>query len=163
MEHLHFGFSYVGLIFLLMLFIPNFIWTKYKPQGYEESLKKENKVLVLFERIGEFSVTVLVLIFDDFNIHTINLWSLFLFVAILCMGVYELYWIRYFKSERKLSDFYADFLKIPAPGAVLPVLAFFLLGLYGKNIFLLLATLILGIGHIGIHLLHRRECKNKEI
>lgn len=24
----HFGFSYVGLIYLLMLFIPNIIWTK---------------------------------------------------------------------------------------------------------------------------------------
>ena len=30
----HFGFSYEGLLYLLMLFIPNIIWTKYKPEGY---------------------------------------------------------------------------------------------------------------------------------
>ena len=24
----HFGFSYIGLIWLLMLFVPNIIWTK---------------------------------------------------------------------------------------------------------------------------------------
>lgn len=29
----HFGFSYVGLIYLLMLFVPNIIWTKCKPEG----------------------------------------------------------------------------------------------------------------------------------
>lgn len=30
----HLGFSYVGLLFLLLLFIPNLIWTKNKPHGY---------------------------------------------------------------------------------------------------------------------------------
>ena len=43
----HFGFSYIGLIWLLMLFVPNIIWTKNKPSGYEESTKKEKKVLLL--------------------------------------------------------------------------------------------------------------------
>lgn len=52
----HFGFSYIGLLFLLLLFIPNVIWTRKKPQGYMPG--KENKVLVFFERIGEgFTVT----------------------------------------------------------------------------------------------------------
>lgn len=39
----HFGFSYVGLIFLLMLMIPNLIWTKRQPQGY--SAENENRFL----------------------------------------------------------------------------------------------------------------------
>ena len=37
------------------------------------------------------------------------------------------------------------------------VLAFLLLAIYGKNIVLGIAVLILGIGHIGIHLMHRKE------
>lgn len=41
----HFGFSYVGLIYLLMLFIPNAIWTKNQPKEYEKYAKGENKVL----------------------------------------------------------------------------------------------------------------------
>ncbi len=40
------GFSYVGLLFLLMLFIPNIMWTKRKPQGYTD--ESENKILLFF-------------------------------------------------------------------------------------------------------------------
>lgn len=65
--------------------------------------------------------------------------------------------MRYFKSERRLADFYSSLLGIPVVEATLPVLAFFLLGIYGKVIWMLIASVILGIGHIGIHLQHRRE------
>ena len=73
------------------------------------------------------------------------------------MILYECYWIRYFKSEKKMKDFYSDFLGIPVSGATLPVLSFFMLGVYGENIYLIISTIILGIGHIGIHLNHKRE------
>ena len=48
------GFSYIGLIWLVMLFVPNFIWMKNKPKDYEEYAKKENKVLLAIERVGQF-------------------------------------------------------------------------------------------------------------
>ena len=35
--------------------------------------------------------------------------------------------------------------------------SFLLLAVYGKNLVLGVAVLILGIGHIGIHLMHKRE------
>ena len=78
---MHFGFSYVGLVYLVMLMLPNLIWTKNQPTDYEKYARNENKVL----------------------------------------------------------------------------LAFLLLAIYGKNIILGIAVVILGIGHIGIHLMHRRE------
>ena len=40
---------------------------------------------------------------------------------------------------------------------VVMVAAFFLLGVYGRNIPMLLSTVILGVGHIGIHLAHAKE------
>ena len=40
---MNFGFSYIGLIFIAMLLIPNIIWTKQKPEGYAEYSKNENK------------------------------------------------------------------------------------------------------------------------
>lgn len=73
------------------------------------------------------------------------------------MLLYELWWFRYFRSQRKLSDFYSSFLFIPLAGATLPVLAFFLLGIYGRVFWMLIAAVLLGIGHIGIHLQHKRE------
>ena len=41
---MHFGFSYVGLIFLLMLFVPNSFWPKYPPQDYDKYVARESKV-----------------------------------------------------------------------------------------------------------------------
>ena len=46
---------------------------------------------------------------------------------------------------------------ITVAGATLPVVAFLLLGIYGRNIFLIISTIVLGIGHIGIHLNHKKE------
>ena len=154
---MHFGFSYVGLIFLLMLMIPNMIWSKNKPKNYDKYVKNENKVLLIFEKIGEALVTCLSLIFTDFNINTINNWSIVLLVAFLLLVLYEIYWIRYFKSEKEMKDQYRSILGIPVAGATLPVFAFLLLGVYGKNIFLIISTIILGIGHIGIHINHYKE------
>ena len=73
---MHFGFSYVGLVYLVMLMLPNIIWTKNQPKDYEKYAQNENRVL---------------------------------------------------------------------------------LAVYGKNIILGIAVVILGIGHIGIHLMHRKE------
>lgn len=152
-----FGFSYVGLIFLVMLFVPNIIWSKNKPQDYEKYVKNENRVLLVFERMGEALVTCVSLIFSDFNVNGITLWSLWQAAAFLLMILYEIYWIRYFKSSKTMKDFYGSLLGIPVPGATLPVAAFLLLGIYGKNIFMIASVAILGVGHIGIHLNHRKE------
>ena len=159
MHHLHFGFSYIGLIFLIMLFIPNIIWSKNQPKDYEVYADNENKILVILERIGEVAVACLALIFSDFNINKITYWSLFLLLSLILMILYEMYWIRYFRSEKTMKDFYSSILGIPVAGATLPVFAFLSLSLYGKNIFMLVATLILGVGHIGIHLKHYKETK----
>ena len=156
---MHFGFSYVGLIFLAMLMIPNWVWTKNQPEDYDKYVINENKVLLVLERIGEVTVSALCLIFSDFNIGVISVWSVWLLAAFLLMTLYEIYWIRYFMSSKTMEDFYSSILGIPVAGATLPVAAFFLLAIYGKNIFLGIAVIILGIGHIGIHLNHRKEIR----
>ena len=152
-----FGFSYVGLIWLIMLFVPNFIWTKNKPQDYEEYVHNENKVLLIFERLGQFIVTPAALIFSDFNYKGWNFWLPVLGLSFLCMVLYELFWVRYFKSRKTMKDFYRSFCGVPVAGATLPVIAFFLLGIYGGNGLMIIGSIILGIGHVGIHLAHKKE------
>lgn len=154
---MNFGFSYIGLIFLFMLFIPNLLWTKNKPEHYDEYVKNENKILRIFENIGQVLVVCIVLIFKDFNIKTDSLWIIWLILSFAFMVLYEFYWIKYFKSEKTMRDFYSSLLGIPVAGATLPVIAFFLLGIYGKSILLIIAVIILGIGHIGIHMNHKKE------
>lgn len=155
-----FGFSYVGLIYLAMLFIPNLFWTKCKPDDYEKYAKNENKILKLFESVGQVLVSCIVLVFKDFNIRLGSWWIILLILSFIFMMLYEIYWVRYFKSKKAMKDFYSSLLGIPVAGATLPVIAFLLLGIYGKNIPLIIAVIILGIGHIGIHINHKKEIDN---
>ncbi len=151
----HLGFSYVGALFLIMLFVPNALWARKKPQGY--SSEHESRILLAFERAGEVLTTACALIFDDFNFHGWSCWTWWLAAAFLLMILYELWWARYFRGGRRMADFYSSFLGIPLAGATLPVAAFFLLGVYGTVVPMMAAAAVLGIGHIGIHLQHSRK------
>jgi hypothetical protein len=155
----HLGFSYIGLIFLLMLWIPNAIWSKNKPVDYTPA--QENKILLLFERIGQVCCTCSILIFSDFNLAPFSAWSLWQIASFFLMLLYELNWIRYFTKEHTEENFYRSFCGIPVPGASLPVMAFLLLGIYGKVIWLIISAIIIGIGHIGIHVQHYKAIKQR--
>ncbi|MCM1144763.1 MAG: hypothetical protein NC318_13245 [Blautia sp.] len=154
----HIGFSYIGVIFLLLLFIPNIVWTRNMPQGYIST--NENKILLFLERVGQILTCCCAVLFSDFNLHGWTAWSWWLAVAFLLMIMYEFWWVRYFRSRREMADFYSSFLGIPYAGATLPVMAFFLLGVYGKVLWMMIATVILGIGHIGIHVQHGKEVRH---
>ena len=160
------GFCFTGFIFLLMLFIPNIYWgAKAKPEGYDEAAKNENKILLLLERTGEVLVTTSLLIFPALNPYLKLLpegvyfdWKIIMCVtALILMILYECYWIRYFKSEHTLKDQYSSFAGFPLAGATLPVISVLLLGLYAMNLIVIVSGIILGIGHIGIHLMHSKE------
>jgi hypothetical protein len=155
----HFGFSYVGLIYLLMLWVPNILWSKNKPTDYTPS--QENKVLAVFERVGQVACTASLLLFRDTNLAPFTAWTLWQIASFALMLLYEVYWIRYFTGEHTQASFYRSLLGIPVPGATLPVAAFLLLGVYGKVIWLIVASVILGVGHIGIHLQHRAAVVRK--
>lgn len=155
----HFGFSYIGLIYMLLLQIPNILWARNKPVGYDPS--GENKALLIFERVGQVLCTAAVLFFNDTNPRGWETWIAWLIASVSLMVLYECYWIRYFHGKRTLTDFYRPFLGVPAPGATLPAAAFLLLGIYGKLIWLIIASVILGIGHIGIHIQHIKKLKVK--
>lgn len=134
---------------MIMLFVPNIIWSR-NPHENEMFLHDENRILLILERAGQ----VLVTIFSLFCGASLSFNPVFL-VAFLFLIIYELYWIRYFRNPD--CDMYASFLMIPLPVATLPVLAFVLLGVYSDNIFLIISTVILAIGHISIHMNHKNE------
>jgi len=155
----HLGFSYVGLVYLLMLFVPNILWSKRLPADY--SAAGENQWLRLLERVGQTACTVTVLIFSDYDLTSFSIRSLWFVASFALMLLYELCWLRYFIGGRTQEDFYKSFLGIPLPLATLPVAAFLLLGIYGGVIWLAAAAVVLGIGHIGIHAGHARALREK--
>ncbi|MEE0777128.1 MAG: hypothetical protein U0M15_08745, partial [Bacillota bacterium] len=98
----HLGFSYVGLVYLLMLFLPNILWARQRPQGYDEIVRDEPKSFLWLERLGQVSVTCCALVFADTNLRPISWWSIWLAASLCCMALYEMTWIRYFFSARNL-------------------------------------------------------------
>lgn len=160
--NVEFRFSFIGLLFLMMLTIPNLLWSQNQPEAYEHYVHKENKVLLILERIGEIATTCISLFFANLHISSLSFKMIWLLLAFILMIIYELYWIHYFQSDKTMKDFYNDYLKIPVAGATLPVLAFFILGIYGQSMLLIISTVILGIGHIGIHLNHQKEIRKDE-
>ncbi|MDM8275620.1 hypothetical protein [Enorma phocaeensis] len=153
---MQFGFSIVGVVFLAMLFIPNIKWAKNQPLGYEELSRRENKTLLAFERIGQVLATCSSVVFvcpQGFSLP----WLLWLLAAFLLMLLYEVAWARYFKGGEKLDGMYQPLGPIPVPIASLPVAALALLGIWYQSPITVIAALMLGIGHIGIHLGHLHE------
>ena len=117
----NFGFSYIGVIYLLMLWIPNAIWAKCKPEGYDPS--SERKVLLVFERIGQVLCTATILLFTNYNPRSIEPWTVWFIASAALMILYEVFWLRYFRSKQTVADFYRPIFGIPVPGAALPVAA----------------------------------------
>lgn len=154
---MRFGFSWVGLCYLAMLLIPNILWIRRQPRDYERYVKGESKILLALERAGEVLVTCAAVLFSDFDLRPWTAWCAFLTASFFCMALYEIFWVRYFRSGRTMRDFYGPLFHIPVPGASLPAAGFLLLGIYGGNSLMILSSLLLGAGHIGIHLAHARE------
>ena len=72
----HFGFSYIGLLWLLMLFVPNLLWIRRKPAGYDPA--GENRGLLVLGRGGGGCVTGTALLFEDYDSKLFTFWSLWL-------------------------------------------------------------------------------------
>lgn len=154
----HFGFSWLGLVYLLMLFLPNIAWSRVLPEGYDPS--DENRALVVLERVGQIGCTFCALFFTDFDPAPLSPWSAWLAASLALMILYEICWARHFKNGGDTRSMYGSFLKIPVPLASLPVTAFLLLGIYGRVIWMVISAALLGIGHIGIHIDHWRKLNN---
>ena len=148
-----FGFSWVGAVFLLALFVPNIVWAvRYRTK---DAAAGENRVLVALERIGQVATTACALLFDDTNLRSWAPWSIWLVAAVALMVLYEASWARWFRSARTPSDFYRPLWFVPVPLALLPCAAFILLGVYGRLWPLIASAAVLSVGHVGIHLQHR--------
>ena len=150
-----FGFSWAGVAFLAMLFVPNILWARNQPPGYRELACSESGALAILERIGEVAACVTVLIFTSPCGYEMP-WFIWAVAALILMLLYEVAWARYFKT-REVAAMYQPLGPIPVPLATLPVAALLLLGVWQLSPYTVAAAVILGIGHIGIHLAHRRQ------
>ena len=153
------GFSIAGVVFLAMLFIPNILWARNQPEGYDELSKNENRALLALERIGEVAATCVAVVFVCPKGYALP-WLLWLVAALACMLLYEIAWARFFRKG-DLDSMYRPLGPIPVPLASLPVAALALLGVWCQSPVTVAVAATLGIGHIGIHLGHLHELSGR--
>ncbi|MBD5559682.1 MAG: hypothetical protein HDQ87_04900 [Clostridia bacterium] len=149
------GFSAVGLVFLLCLFVPNILFAC-QDTAWQQTMPEPVSLLIP-ERVGQVLVCLLVL--SDGRLQwpqalTARVWLMA--AAGICMALYLAAWVRYFGSPAE-STFYESFLGLPLPLATLPVAAAVLLGIYARSFWLVLAACVFGYGHVGIHIWHAQQ------
>ncbi len=157
---LPYGFrvTWVGVLFLALLLAPNLLSARRLPANHGEF--KESRVLQALERIGQV-VLVTGLLCWPFPSPAMELWSLWLAAALVLMALYEAWWVKYFHGPATEARLCSGLLGIPLAGATLPVAAFLLLGAYGRSLALILAALVFGAGHIGVHWQHYLSVRSK--
>jgi hypothetical protein len=153
-----FAFSPLGAAYLAMLFVPNLLWARVRIRETAPASPKESSPLLALERIGQAGTTMAALVAprgDSFGAARF----IFLGASLFAMILYELSWLRYFRTDRTAARLYRPLGPVPLPLAVLPVLGFLLLAIYEKHVFMLGAVVVLGVGHIGIHWQHARRLR----
>ncbi len=148
-----FGFSVIGAAFLVVLLAPTWWWaSRGRPVGYDPP--SEPRALGIVERCGQVLTSATALTFAGTHLRPFSAWSWWLIAAIVLMVAYLVCWLRYGRSARTIVDFYRRLGPVPVPLATLPVAAFMSLGVYAGAWPLIVASAVLGVGHISIHLRH---------
>jgi hypothetical protein len=117
---------------------------------------KENPLLLALERVGQAGTTIAALVAPASESPGAPRLTC-LGASLLVMLLYEISWLRYFRTDRTAADLYRSLGPVPLPLAVLPVLGFMLLAFYEVHVLLLGAVTVLGVGHVGIHWQHARR------
>lgn len=148
------GFSWLGLLFLVLLTVPNVVWAVRDGGKFEKEAGEEPGWLTWFERAGQVLTIVGLLFTRNLVWHPGAPDAWWLAAAAVLMALYEVFWIRYFRGDRSVQSFYRALAGVPVPGALLPVAAALCLAACARSVFLGLSVIVLGIGHVGIHAIH---------
>lgn len=134
-------FNYIGLIFVVLLLIPNIIFAI---KTNSEENKQYSKMLVIFEQVGRYGS----MLFMVFNIPYITFGFYFQYAQIVYIGInsalllaYYISWIVFWKKDclaKKLSL------------SIIPSCSFIISGILLANIPLTVFAIIFAICHITI-------------
>lgn len=139
------GFSIIGTIIAIAIFIPNLLMIKFPPNKAPKDLKDAGIIFTVLERIGQVGcILILVISKNNFERLTINIWTVFMGS---CLLIYYFLWARYVVKGQEYKLLWEPLSFIPIPMAVFPVGAFLFAAILGKSIWLSILVVFLGIGH----------------
>lgn len=151
-------FYWMSLVIPALVLIPNLLWKMYPPVN-NPSIKDEGPFLLgVFEDLGRVGVFVLPLFYPFSLTAPEN--RIYLNAMLILLAFYYAGWNRYFRGGRDYSYLYLPMFKIPIPLAVSPVLYFLLSAGLLRSIPMLIAAILLAIGHLPISYRRSRDVKH---
>lgn len=155
------GFSIIGTMIAIAIFIPNLLMIKFPPNNVPKDSKDVGIIFTVLERIGQVGcILILVISKNNFEKLTINIWAIFMG---LCILTYYFLWGRYVVKGQEYKLLWEPLSFIPIPMAVFPVGAFLFAAFLGKSIWLGILVVFLGIGHFANSWYSYKELKKNHI
>lgn len=147
-----------GMLTLLVL-LPNLLMVIFPPLSSPVRAPspsgKRVRIAEILERVGQAGCFVLPFFY---RLRLASLKDgLAACVMAVCLGLYYAGWVRYLVKGRDEALIYRSILGLPLPMAVLPVTYFFAAGVLLESIWLALAAVVLGVGHISVTALNARK------
>jgi hypothetical protein len=148
----------LGGIVTLVVLLPNLIAVFFPPtQKLTGNVPTHNgrlQMMTIIERTGQAGSFVIPFFYQLPQLSSLGL-TVVLIMSIT-MVLYYAGWIRYL-AGRTEDLFYRPLLGIPLPMAVMPVIYFFAASIWLNSVWLMIAAVILGIGHITVSWLNSKR------
>lgn len=154
------AFPLGGIITLLVL-LPNLLAVFFPPSTRLADDSQPNRsrlqIMTVVERIGQAGSFVIPFFYRVTLTSSIQAIALAIMVGALAL--YYAGWVRYLVQGRAEVLFYRSLLGIPLPMAIMPVIYFLAASALLGSVWLLLAAVLLGVGHITVTWLQSRRIK----
>ena len=134
-----------GLISILVL-IPNLLFIVFPPRDIPRTLSKPARGLELLEwggRLGIFVIPFFCWIEMGGAVEMIAV-----VIMIGALGMYYIGWLRYMRGGRAFALLFQPMLGLPLPLAIAPIVYFYAASIMLHSWWLLIATVLLTIGHL---------------
>ena len=142
----------LGGIITILVLLPNLLVLFYPPVEVPSSPNQKKTVLTrvmeVLERVGQvgsFGIPFFYALNFDLSDSEIQI---SLAIMVLALGFYYAGWARYLLKGHRFELLYKPLLRFPLPMAVSPVIFFLAASILLQSVYLALAALALGVGHI---------------
>lgn len=152
-----FGFSWLGVAFVVTLFVPDIVWARNRPGGPEP--QATSSMALGLERLGQILVCAALITCEPLQIGAFDPASWLVVGAAALMAAYEVWWAKYFRKHRNEPGFFGGSLYIPIGGALLSITSLLLLGIYARDLLSIAAVAVLGIGRVAVDQEHRKQAR----
>jgi hypothetical protein len=144
----------LGGIITLMVLLPNLLAVFFPPTVKLIDDQQQNdtllQIMTVVERIGQAGSFVIPF-FYRLSLDSV-MDAVALTIMICTLALYYAGWIRYLVLGREEALFNRSLLGIPLPMAVMPVIYFLSASVLLGSVWLMLAAVMLGVGHISVTL-----------